>query len=63
MWNLGKRRDKDLCAEMNMVLELFLAVVVFEKMTALIVLDYSPLGVDWIILCSGGICFEEDHDP
>ncbi len=62
MWDLGKRRDPDLCAKMNMIVELFLSVAVFEKMTALIVLDDSPLGADWIILCSRGISFEEDND-
>ncbi len=45
-----------------MIFELFLSVAVFKKMTALIVLDDSPLGADWIILCFRGICFEEDND-
>ncbi len=62
MWDLGERRNQDLCAEMDMTVELLLAVAVFEKMSAFIVLDDSPLGVDFVVLCVWGISFEKDND-
>ena len=62
MWDLGERRNPDLCAEMDMTVELLLAVAVFEKMSAFIVLDDSPFGVDFVVLCAWGIFIEKDDD-